>query len=179
MTMKNAFLRLIAVVTALLLAVLLVACGAKTPAEQTMPSTEAADSTQTDPTTATGDPEAEMGIGQRGDYEDEGNPSAEATKPTESQNQTEEQPEATQPEATQPEDTQPAAPEETQPEGEQKVTFAQYVAMSEQEQEAFVASFPSLRAFMDWWNAAKAEEEAEEPIIVDDGVIDLGQLINP
>ena len=39
MTMKNAFLRLIAVVTALLLAVLLVACGAKTPAEQTMPST--------------------------------------------------------------------------------------------------------------------------------------------
>ena len=87
------------------------------------------------------------------------------------------QPESTAPETTQPEGTTPETtqPEENTTEG---MTFSQYNALTPEEQEAFISSFPTLRDFIDWWNAAKAAEESGSgDVITGDPSIDLGDYI--
>lgn len=173
MNKKNAFMRFVAVMAAMLMVVLLVACGAKTPAGQTEPSTESAQT----PSGEAEDLQIQIGVGERGDYEEEETSSPEATKPSQSEEDPDTQPEATEPKA--PEEALNETPDATGSTENLPLTFEQYLALSEAEQEKFVASFPSLRDFMDWWNAAKAQQEEEEPIILDGDVIDLGQFVDP
>lgn len=53
-----------------------------------------------------------------------------------------------------------------------------YHALSGEEQEAYMESFESTAAFFKWYNAAKAEYEAQHPSIeIGDGVIDFGDLL--
>ncbi len=137
--------------------------------EATATTENGQDQTAADPTENTSD--IEMGVGERGDdYEDEDTQPAD-TKPQES---TQFQ-ETTQPqETTRPqESTEPAS---TDPE---VMTIAKYEAMSEEEAEAFVNSFPTLRDFINWYNAEKAKQPTDETIGAGDNGIDLGQLTKP
>lgn len=85
-------------------------------------------------------------------------------------------------EATEPkEETEPTVGEEEKPTEAPVVPtteYEKYNAMSGEEQEAFIDSFESIQAFMDWYNAAKAEYDALHPgIDIGDGNIDAGDLI--
>ena len=194
----------------LLVAVSAAACGKKNTQVPSTQPTEATDSiAQSIPsaTEATEDVEVQIGVGQRGDYEEEegtvstqppasgeqdatqggSEPVApEAPKPTVpkapegNKPETPEEskpvtPEETKPEA--PKEPQPGEPEETLPPELLGVTFEQYLAMPIEEQEKFVESFASVKAFVAWWNAAKAYgEKPEDPTVIDGNVIDLGKL---
>ena len=138
-----------------------VASGTQT--EQSSLNTQASEENETSPS---------MGVGDRGDYAEETTP---ATEPEESVATT---PVATEPVPTEPEETTPETtePEETTP-GESTMTYSQYLAMTEDEQEAFINSFPTLRDFVDWWNAAKAAEGSGGDIITGDPSMDLGDMI--
>ena len=84
------------------------------------------------------------------------------------------------------ESTQPPVketePKETKPKGEQSIgpdmstSYEEYEAMSGEEQTMFYYSFSSADAFVSWYNAAKAEYEAniDREYIGADGVIDIG-----
>ena len=57
------------------------------------------------------------------------------------------------------------------------MSYAAYCAMSAEEQYAFMQSFESPEAFLNWYNAAKAAYDASNPVhVLQPGdVIDLGQ----
>lgn len=61
------------------------------------------------------------------------------------------------------------------------VTYEQYNAMSPQEQVDYFNKFPSMEAFVQWYNDAKEAYDAEHGAIEigGDGSIDLGEIINP
>lgn len=89
------------------------------------------------------------------------------------------EPEATEPEATEPEATEPDVTEPTTPpavETEPVVTaYEQYHNMSGSAQKEFIDSFPSIEAFVAWYENAKAEYDALHPSIdVGGGSVDLG-----
>ena len=168
--MLKKYMTLLLVITALVLA----ACSGS----PNISTTAAADATaaQTEQTTrATEETEVapSMGVGERGDYGDETVPETEpgVTEATE--------PGTTEPAPTEPADPTPdtTEPAETAPEEQLTVTYSQYLAMTEDEQEAFINSFPTLQAFVDWWNAAKAAEGSGGDIITGDPSIDLGDMI--
>lgn len=85
------------------------------------------------------------------------------------------------PVVTEPEQPQPPVESET---GEpptapdRKTTYEEYMAMTPEQQQDFFESFPSVQAFMEWYNDAKAEYEAsKDGIIIDGGDIDIGDYI--
>lgn len=126
------------------------------------PNEEAGATADTDATT----PSAEMGVGERGDYEDDTKPAE--TKPTE-----------TKPAETKPVENQPdnvVIPDTFDPEN---TTIEMWEAMTSQQQDAFQDSFPTLRDFINWYNSQKAKEPTTDSITSDDNTVDLGQLIKP
>ena len=65
----------------------------------------------------------------------------------------------------------------TQPEGSASA-YKAYMDMSADEQAAFIASFDSIDAFMDWFNKAKAEYDSTEGSIdIGSGSIDLEDIL--
>lgn len=99
------------------------------------------------------------------------------TAPTENTTTSEEDQETTPttaPDSDQ-EATTPAAPADK---SEETVSdYDRYMAMSADEQQAFIESFPSLEAFMTWFNNAQAEHNTDEDdLTIDSGVIDLEEL---
>lgn len=66
---------------------------------------------------------------------------------------------------TKPQETQPVTqPETTKPEtgNKEQLTYEQYLALSKDEQVAFVQSFETTDAYFEWYNAAKAEYDQKE-----------------
>jgi hypothetical protein len=139
-------------------------------------------------------PEVIMGVGKRDeDYGEETTPAEtkpQETKPVETE-PVETEPVETEPVVTEPLETEPVEtvpvetkPEETKPEETKPqtapdavLTYAEFLEMSEAEQDAFTESFDSLHAFIQWHNADKAVYDAENtPVgtIGPDGSIDLG-----
>ena len=57
------------------------------------------------------------------------------------------------------------------------LSYAEYMAMSPAEQQAYYESFPTLEEFIAWHNAAQAEYEAEHDIPVVTGPIDIGDYM--
>ncbi len=55
-------------------------------------------------------------------------------------------------------------------------TLAEYKALTPAQQKAFFAQFPSLKAFNQWYNAAKAADDANK-LVIGDNSIDLGELM--
>ena len=107
-------------------------------------------------------------------------PTTESTEPP--SNPTEETTPST---ATEPEETTEPTHSETESDATETTApsedtteltdFEKYHSMSGQEQQAFINSFESIEDFFTWYNAAKAEYEAQNPgINVGDGDIDLG-----
>ena len=169
--------KIISTILAAVAILLLTACGKtpNNPGVETIPQTTATAPSQTTGTTEDTTPTPSMGVGERGDYTDDNvtEPSAESSEPEVTEPEVTE-PEVTEPETTGPEDTTPATP----PDEEQiTLTFEEYLAMSVEEQEAFVESFESLEDFIAWWNAAKAAQEKEDNTITGDPNVDLGDLI--
>lgn len=60
------------------------------------------------------------------------------------------------------------------------VTYEEYNAMSDAEQEAFYYSFDSADDYFEWYNAAKKtyEDNRNDIVIGGDGSIDLGDILN-
>lgn len=175
MSCKKVSLRLVALLLVLASGLVLVACGSKAKAPAT--SQAATDTVAT--AGAAEDLDVQVGVGVRGDYGNEDSTGV-TTAPEETQDAVATEPEETKPAES--EETKPTEPEETQPAGTQPedafgITFAQYEAMTEAEQEKFVESFPSVSDFVDWWNAAQAQQDKEDTTIIDGDVIDLGDLI--
>ena len=70
------------------------------------------------------------------------------------------------------ETTAPTAPEES------AQSYKAYMAMSADEQAAFIASFESVDAFMTWFNKAKAEYDSTDGSIdIGSGSVDLEDII--
>lgn len=94
-------------------------------------------------------------------------------KPAQSSDETADESKATEPEptgsgATEPED------------GDNYVSYEVYNNMTPAEQMAYYNQFPSMEAFVQWYNEAKAEyDKAHGAIDVGDGDIDLGDIANP
>lgn len=170
-------------VAVLLVTALLLAACSKSPTVdgqdtgRPVEGSQTAQATQTTETPEETEISPSMGVGGRGDYGDETVPETEPATETTTPATTE--PENTEPVLTEPVETtpEPTEPEETTPEQETAVTYSQYLAMTEDEQEAFVNSFPSLQDFVNWWNEAKAAEGSGGDIITGDPSIDLGDLI--
>ena len=116
-----------------------------------------------------------------------------STKPTEakpSESKPSEAPDATEPAQT---ETQPAQPEEpTAPPATEAPTappatstscgcaYQQFLNMSAVEQEAYMNSFESPLAFIEWAKQAKIEHEAHDTSIkVEGGDLNIGDFINP
>ena len=66
-----------------------------------------------------------------------------------------------------------------------KMTYEKYIGLNGLEQQAFMETFDSIPTFIEWYNTAKAEYEANRKIIESDSVewaidgdIDLGDIIN-
>lgn len=57
------------------------------------------------------------------------------------------------------------------------LSYAEYLAMSPAEQQAYYESFSTLEEFIAWHNAAQAEYEAENDIPVVTGPIDIGDYM--
>ena len=157
------------------------ACGAKTETMTTEPeiSTEPTENqesvllpTKGSPTLNADDeidvtsPSAEMGVGERGDYEDD-------TKPVETK------PVETKPAETKPVENQPdnvVIPDTFDPDN---TTMEMYKAMTVEQREEFYYSFPTPVDFVNWYNSQKAKEPTTDSITSDDNTVDLGQLIKP
>jgi len=59
------------------------------------------------------------------------------------------------------------------------MTYKQYIELSAAEQAAFRKTFDSISDFFAWYNAAKAEYDAQNPgIDIGDGSIDLEDIMN-
>ena len=80
-------------------------------------------------------------------------------------------------------DSQPPAPV-NRPESKPTVTtgaepteYEKFQSMSADEQLAYMNSFETIEKYFDWYNAAKAEYEAQIPIIdVGDGPVDMSEF---
>lgn len=57
------------------------------------------------------------------------------------------------------------------------LSYAEYLAMSPADQQAYYESFPTLEEFIAWHNAAQAEYEEEHDIPVVTGPIDIGDYM--
>ena len=105
------------------------------------------------------------------------------------------QPAATEPKPTEKHDND-KKPQETKPAGDKNptdstkptekpgsgdsdaVTYEEYMQMTATEQRDYMESFESVDAFFAWYNAAKAEYDAQNPDIeVGNGSIDMGDII--
>lgn len=76
---------------------------------------------------------------------------------------------------TEPDSTEDPTTPSTDDSNSSITDYEAYHNMSGEEQKAFIDSFESIEAFFVWYNAAKAEYEAQNPgIDVGDGEIDLG-----
>ena len=51
--------------------------------------------------------------------------------------------------------------------------------MSGDEKKKYMYSFPSIEAYFDWYNAAKAKYDEENAGIEIEGSVNLGDYINP
>lgn len=82
---------------------------------------------------------------------------------------------------TGPAEPKPTESGTTEPEGGiSYVSYEEYNNMTPAEQLAYYNQFPSMEAFVQWYNEAKAEYDREHGAIdVGDGDIDLGDIINP
>ena len=80
-------------------------------------------------------------------------------------------------ESTRPVATEPAETGNTNTELNQggEMTFEQYLCLSAEEQLAYFYTFPSHEAYINWYNAAKAEYDNKEVIEVT-GPVDLGGM---
>ncbi len=145
--------------------------------EATEATTETAEGTesteaQTEPPRVPDQPTAELGVGERGDYNNED------TTPQQTG------PAATTPDATDPsnEKPEPSVPAVTVPEGTfdpNSITMEMWDAMSPEEQDSFMYSFPTMRDFAKWFNEAKEKESSDSEIISGGDKIDLGEIIKP
>ena len=64
----------------------------------------------------------------------------------------------------------------------QKLTYAEYIALSGSEQEAYFNKFADIDAFFAWYNAAKEEWENSQSgsdIIIGDGTLDFDDIFGP
>lgn len=60
------------------------------------------------------------------------------------------------------------------PEQDELCTYEEYLAMSAEDQMAYFKSFENIEDYFEWYNAAKAKYEAENPSVdIGDGGIDL------
>lgn len=171
--------RILALLLALTVLLTLAACRKKAPEETTVPATTEKKMETVPETTEETMPGVvvleekvvdprENTEGMYEMYEDP-EPPLETTKPTEASRPTE----ATQP--TQPETTEPSENTQSGTVDVSLTDYERYNAMSASEQEAFIATFDSLSAFVEWYNNAMAEyEAANPPIIVEGDVIELG-----
>lgn len=76
-------------------------------------------------------------------------------------------------------DSDPTEPpqQETDPVSQDEMDYRTFQDMTPDQQQAYMESFPSIDEFFDWYEQAKKEyEEANPPIEVGDGNIDLGDL---
>lgn len=82
---------------------------------------------------------------------------------------------------TGPAEPKPTESGATEPEGGiSYVSYEEYTNMTPEEQLAYYNQFPSMEAFVQWYNEAKAEYDKEHGAIdVGDGDIDLGDIIKP
>lgn len=78
---------------------------------------------------------------------------------------------------TEPEEEIPPVTDESTSSG--NLTYEQYMALSAEQQQAHFESFPSLDAYIAWYNAALAEYEANQNIVEATGPIDIGDYMNP
>ena len=169
--MISAFLAITAVL-------LLAACGDVPNVPTGEQTTDAATHmSQTTEPTESAPIKSELGVGERDDYGEETEPTEPQTPVTDATEPKETEPKETEPDSTEPTSTEPEGTTSTEGEEPKVLTFAEYEAMSLEEQEAFVASFETLQDFIDWWNAAKEAEKNDEEIITGDPTIDLGELI--
>ena len=72
--------------------------------------------------------------------------------------------------------TETTAPQETENK-EHSTSYEAYLAMSPEQQLAYMNSFPQLESFIAWFDAAKAEYDENNQGIVVTGPIDLEQII--
>ena len=87
-----------------------------------------------------------------------------------------EAPKATEPPKATEEPTQPTTTPTVAPESG-KMDYDKYMSMSAQEQSNYMNSFESIDAFFAWYNAAKAEHDAQNnDIEIGNGSFDLGEL---
>lgn len=172
---KMPVLRLLLVGLSLALILFTAGCGKKQPApadDPTQPSPVAGpeptdagtDPTEaTDPAQADTQPQAEMGVTNREEFSD--GSGTEETKPQQPDTGAAPAPENTDPQPLPPADlTDPAS-----------ITYAQFLAMTDEEEEAFVESFPTLRDFINWRNAALEKEPDRDKELLDGNEIDLGK----
>lgn len=86
---------------------------------------------------------------------------------------------ATDPAETKPQETKP---QETKPQGEaprELTEYEKYMAMSPEDQQKYYNSFPSVEAFFEWLQKAKAEYEAGlDYVEIGKGPIDIEEIIN-
>lgn len=161
--MKNVN-KILAAVLVLALCMSFAACGKKTPADETgEPSTETIG----------------MGgaVGERGDYGEETNPviSLDPTAPTTTEPAATDGANTNDDPAGGDQNTDEPAPTEApaDPSDPHSITIEQFEAMTEEQQEAFADTFASFSDFVDWLRAARGQD-TEDPIIIEDGTIDLG-----
>ena len=57
------------------------------------------------------------------------------------------------------------------------LTYAQYIALTTAQQQAYFQSFDSVDAFYDWLDAAEAAYEAGRDTVTGDGTLDLGDFV--
>lgn len=112
-------------------------------------------------------PVSEMGVSDREDFDEGTTPTENTTTPVEI-------------DSTKPTETEPTEPSQPQTSVDTSdpanVTYAQYIAMAPEDQEAFVESFPTLKDFINWRNAALEKEEERDTEILDgSGEIDLSK----
>lgn len=168
--MNKKYIAILLAVLVILLAVGIASCG-KTAKGEIAATTEG----ETEPTileTVSGaDQNTESGVVNL----DNAGPNTETKAPT-TASEAEEETTIPAEEETKPEET--TTPAEKNPDTPAKETteYEKYLAMSGQQQKAFMESFDSIEAFFEWLNEAKAEYEAANPAIeIDDVVIDLGE----
>jgi len=58
------------------------------------------------------------------------------------------------------------------------MTYAEFIAMSPYDQQAYFESFENMQDYFDWYNNALAEYEKEQNKQEADGPIDIGEIIN-
>ena len=112
------------------------------------------------------------GVGERDDYGDEtSSQDSDTTIEQDHETQADSSLDVTEPTKEQ----SNFVPTQTEP-GKEVVllTYEQYEALSADEQEAYCDTFPSLKEFIKWFNAAKAAYEGEKEVEEMDGTIHIG-----